>query len=102
VSTISSVPKGIWDFLNHAGEALKQATVCQTNDGVVVVPIQWDYVAWTPMTDRFITALKTQKFTSPVSGYSVILTGVVSPLTAQALDARGVNVTTKALPGPLQ
>ena len=68
----------------------------------MVVPIQWDYVAWTPVTERFITALKAQKFTTPVSGYTVILTGVVSPMTAQALAARGVNVTTKALPGPLQ
>ena len=81
---------------------LKGLTVCQTNNGTVVVPIQWDYVAWTPLTERFITALKAQKFTTPVSGYSVILTGVVSPMTAQALAARGVNVTTKALPGPLQ
>jgi hypothetical protein len=81
---------------------LNGLTVCQTNDGTVVVPIQWDYVAWTPMTERFITALKAQKFTTLVSGYSVILTGVVSPITAQALAARGVNVTTKALPGPLQ
>lgn len=77
-------------------------TACETNDGTVVVPIQWDYAAWTPMTERFITALKAQKFATPVSGYSVILTGVVSPLTAQALAARGVKVTTKALPGPLQ
>jgi len=75
---------------------LKVLTVCQTNDGTVVVPIQWDYVAWTPMTERFITALKAQKFTTPVSSYTVILTGVVSPITAQALAARG------ALPGPLQ
>jgi hypothetical protein len=81
---------------------LKGLTVCQTNNGTVVVPIQWDYVAWTPVTERFITALKAQKFTTPVSGYTVILTGVVSPMTAQALAARGVNVTTKALPGPLQ
>jgi hypothetical protein len=81
---------------------LKGLTVCQTNNGTVVVPIQWDYVAWTPMAERFITALKVQKFTTPVSGYSVILTGVVSPMTAQALAARGVNVTTKALTGPLQ
>jgi hypothetical protein len=81
---------------------LKGLTVCQTKYGTVVVPIQWDYVAWTPMTERFITALKAQKFTTPVSGYTVILTGVVSPMTAQALAARGVNVTTKALPGPLQ
>ena len=81
---------------------LKGLTVCQTNNGTVVVPIQWDYVAWTPMTERFITALKAQNFTNPVSGYSVIVTGVVSPLTAQVLAAGGVNVTTKALPGPLQ
>jgi hypothetical protein len=81
---------------------LKGLTVCQTNDGTVVVPIQWDYVAWTPMTERFITALKAQKFAAPVSGCTVILTGVVSPMTAQALAARGVNVKTKALPGPLQ
>jgi hypothetical protein len=81
---------------------LKGLTVCQTNDGTVVVPIQWDYAAWTPMTERFITTLKAQKFATPVSGYAVILTGVVSPMTAQALADRGVKVTTKALPGPLQ
>jgi hypothetical protein len=81
---------------------LSGLTVCQTNDGTLVVPIQWDYAAWTPMTDHFITALKDRKFTNPASGYSVILTGVVSPMAAQALAARGVNVTTKALPGPLQ
>jgi hypothetical protein len=81
---------------------LKGLTVCQTNDGTVVVPIQWDYAAWTPMTERFITALKAQKLATPVSGYAVILTGVVSPMTAQALADRGVKLTTKALPGPLQ
>jgi hypothetical protein len=54
------------------------------------------------MTEQFITALKDRKFTPPTTGYSVILTGVVSPMTAQALAGRGVNVTTKALPGPLQ
>src|SRR5208282_750563 len=81
---------------------LKGLTLCQTNEGTVVVPIQWDYAAWTPMTERFITALKAQKFTNPVSGYAVILTGVVSPVTAQALATRDVKLTTKALPGPLQ
>ena len=68
----------------------------------IVVPIQWDYAAWIPVTERFITALKAQKFATPVSGYSVIMTGVVSSLTAKALAARGVKATTKALPGPLQ
>ena len=77
-------------------------TLCQTKDGTLVVPIQWDYVAWTPMTERFVTAIKARKFATPVSGYAVILTGVVSPMTAQALAASGVKVTPKALPGPLK
>jgi hypothetical protein len=81
---------------------LNGLTVCQTSDGTVVVPIQWDYIAWTPMAERFITALKAQKFERPSSGYTVILTGVVSPLAAQAFAARTVKVITKALPGPLQ
>ena len=81
---------------------LNGLTVCQTNDGAVVVPIQWDYAAWTPATERFITALKAETFTNPASGYAVILTGVASPMTAKALAARGGSLTTKALPGPLQ
>jgi hypothetical protein len=59
-------------------------------------------LAWTPATERFITALKAEKFTNPASGYAVILTGVASPMTAKALAARGVKVTIKALPGPLK
>jgi hypothetical protein len=61
---------------------LSGLTICKTNDGTVVVPIQWDYAAWTPMTERFIAALKAQKLTTPVFGYNVILTGVVSPMAA--------------------
>ncbi len=81
---------------------LSGLTVCQTNDGTVIVPIQWDYAAWTPMTERFIAALKAEKFTSPATAYSILLTGLVSPTAAQALAARGVSITAKALPGPLQ
>jgi hypothetical protein len=81
---------------------LKGLTVCQTKDGVVVVPIQWDYVAWTPLAQSFVNALEAQKFTSPVSGYSLTITGDVSPMAAKALAAQAVNVTTKALPGPLR
>jgi hypothetical protein len=54
------------------------------------------------MTDRFITALKAWKFNAPVTGYAVLLTGVLSPLAAQELAARDVKVTAKALPGPLK
>jgi hypothetical protein len=81
---------------------LNGLTVCQTDDGTVAVPIEWDYAARTPATERLIAALKAEKFTAPVSGYAIILTGVVSPMAAQALAARGVKVRTKALPGPPQ
>jgi hypothetical protein len=77
-------------------------TVCQTNDGTVVVPIQWDYIAWTPLAEKFVTALQGAKFATAPTGYTVLLTGAVSPAAAQALAARGINVTPKALGGPLQ
>jgi len=35
-------------------------------------------------------------------GDSLIVTGAVSPMANQALSARGMNITTKALPGLLQ
>ena len=81
---------------------LNGLTVCQTNDGTVVVPIQWDYVAWTPMTERFITALKATHFSTPATGYLVALTGVVSPMAGEALTARGIKFSEKQLPNPLK
>ncbi len=81
---------------------LNGLTVCQTNDSTVVVPIQWDYVAWTPMVERFITALKAAKFATRPSGYLVAITGVVSPMAADALNARGIKFAEKQLPNPLR
>ncbi|HEY5769347.1 MAG TPA: hypothetical protein VIS71_05820 [Terrimicrobium sp.] len=80
---------------------LNGLTVCQTNDGTVVVPIQWDYVAWTPMVERFITALKAAKLGAPPTGYLVALTGVVSPMAGEALTTRGIKFFEKQLPNPL-
>ena len=81
---------------------LNGLTVCQTNDGTVVVPIQWDYVAWTPMVERFITALKAAKLGAPPTGYLVALTGVVSPMAGEALTTRGIKFFEKQLPNPLK
>jgi hypothetical protein len=50
----------------------------------------------------FVAALKAEKFSSPVSGYLLIVTGVVSSMAMQKLSAQGVSITSKALPGPLQ
>jgi hypothetical protein len=81
---------------------LNGLTVCQTNDGTVVVPIQWDYVAWTPMVERFITALKAANLGARATGYLVALTGVVSPMAAEALTTRGIKFLEKQLPNPLK
>ena len=81
---------------------LNGLTVCQTNDGTVVVPIQWDYVSWTPMAERFITALKAAHFDPRPSGYLVAITGVVSPMAGEALTARGIKFSEKQLPNPLK
>jgi hypothetical protein len=81
---------------------LNGLTVCQTNDGTVIVPIQWDYVAWTPMAERFITALEAAHFDARPTGYLVAITGVVSPMAGEALTARGVKFSEKQLPNPLK
>lgn len=76
--------------------------VCQTNDGTVIVPLQWDYVVWTPMAARFAAALKTNKFGIPATAYMVVLSGVVSPASATAMGGLKINFSQKQLPGPLQ
>ena len=81
---------------------LNGLTVCQTNDGTVVVPIQWDYVSWTPMTERFITALKATHFGKPATGYLVALTGVVSPMTGERFDRTRNQVFREAATQPAQ
>ena len=81
---------------------LEGLTVCQTNDGTVIVPIQWDYVTWTPGAAKFITALKARKLTTPATAYTIMINGVASPPATQALAGLGVNLVTKALAGPLQ
>ncbi len=81
---------------------LSGLTVCQTNDGTVVVPIQWDYASWTPMAERFITTLKAADFGTRPTGYLVALTGVVSPMAGDALTSRGIKFSEKQLPNPLK
>jgi hypothetical protein len=75
--------------------------VCQLSDGMVIVPIQWDYVAWTPAAGQFLTALQAATFPATPTGYAVILTGVVSPLSATTLAEAKIRVDQKQLATPL-
>jgi len=76
--------------------------ICQVQGGAVIVPLSWDYVVWTPATERFVRALKAANFAVPPTEYAAVITGVFSPLSAQELTARGVKFVQKQLPGPLQ
>jgi hypothetical protein len=76
--------------------------ICQLQDGTVVVPLAWDYVIWTPSTEKFLVALKAQKLPTPPAGYAVVVSGALSPASAEALTMRGVKFSQMQLPGPLK
>lgn len=81
---------------------LEGLPVCQAADGRVVVPLQWDYVAWTPMAARFVETVQGAKFPRPVTGYNLVLTGVVSPMAATELARRKIGISQKQLATPLR
>lgn len=76
--------------------------ICQLQDGTVVVPLAWDYVIWTPTTEKFLIALKARQMPDPPAGYAVTVSGALSPASAEALATRGVKFSQMQLPGPLK
>ena len=74
--------------------------ICIGKDGTVVVALQWDYAAWTPLAKRFSDDLHKQN--GEKAKYLVAITGVVSPLLRQQLEARGFKVEDRLSPGPLK
>ncbi|MEI8342622.1 MAG: hypothetical protein WCH43_13955, partial [Verrucomicrobiota bacterium] len=77
--------------------------VCLTKDGTVIVALQWDYAAWTPMAGRFADSLHKIKLTDykPLA-YRVVITGDASPAIQQAMKALGVRFDIRQVPGPLK
>jgi hypothetical protein len=77
--------------------------VCIGVDGAVIVALHWDYAMWTPRSEGFVTTLQSQQADTgkPVSRM-VVLTGAMSPLLRQELEARGFRVQDKLLKGPLK
>jgi hypothetical protein len=74
--------------------------ICIAKDGTVVVALQWDYAAWTPLAERFARDLKAQG--EEKSSYLAAITGVVSPRLRQELEARSFRVEDRLDPGPLK
>lgn len=74
--------------------------ICIAKNGTVVVALQWDYAAWTPLADGFVRDLIAQG--KEKSSYLVAITGVVSPRLRQELEGRGFRVEDRLDPGPLK
>ncbi len=74
--------------------------ICVGKDGTVVVALQWDYAAWTPLAKRFADDLQRQN--GGKGKYLVAISGVVSPTLRQQLESRGFKVEDRLSPGPLK
>jgi hypothetical protein len=79
---------------------IENIPVCLAKDGTMVVALQWDYAAWTPMAARFVESVQAQN--TPNSSYLVALSGVVSPRLRQELESRHFRVEDRLVPGPLK
>ncbi len=76
--------------------------MCISKEGVAIIPLEWDYAPYTEMAARFISDLKTANFGKrKITGFRVVLTGIASPRAKEALTKEGIELTEKALPGPL-
>ena len=75
--------------------------ICIAKDGTVMVALQWDYAAWTPMAERFVNSVQASQ-NAPNASYLVALSGVVSPRLRQELESRHFRVEDRVAPGPLK
>ena len=73
--------------------------ICVAKDGTVVVALQWDYAAWTPLADRFARDVKAEAKGKPCL---VALSGIVSPRLREELESSGFHVEDRLSPGPLK
>lgn len=77
--------------------------VCIAADGRVILALQWDYAAWTPRAAAFLDEIeKLAAQDGKPARIHVVLTGAVSPTLRAQLEARGVSVQDRVVPGPLQ
>jgi hypothetical protein len=80
---------------------IENIPICIAKDGTVIVALQWDYAAWTPMAERFVESVQAAQH-PPDSSYLVALRGVVSPRLRQELESRHFQVEDRLAPGPLK
>lgn len=77
--------------------------ICKQANGVLLVPLEWDYACWTRNTESFVRQVKTiSERGGKLTGYRLVITGAASPLLKEKLAAKNVKLTEFAVPGPLK
>jgi hypothetical protein len=77
--------------------------VCIDQKGTLIVALHWDYAAWTSRAADFIADLQQRAATeSKGTKVAVMLTGQVSPLLRQQLEARQIKAYDRVVTGPLK
>ena len=77
--------------------------ICVAKDGTVVVALQWDYAAWTSGAATFTDELRKLAGKSGQNAHVFVgLSGDVSPRLRQELEARGMTLQDRLVPGPLK
>lgn len=77
--------------------------VCIGLNGTTVVALHWDYAAWTARASAFLAELQQPAGPdAPAGKLAIMITGQVSPLLRQQLEARKVQVLDRVIAGPLK
>ena len=77
--------------------------VCLTKSGTVLIALQWDYAAWTPLVGQFITSLQSAKLGDyKATGYRIVITGDASPSIQEAMKKLGIQFEIRQATGPLK
>lgn len=72
-------------------------------DGTAIVALEWDYASWTEAAARFVHELQGAEFgQNKVTGCHIVITGAASPRVREELAKLKIQLTEKALPGPLR
>jgi len=75
--------------------------ICVTADGSIIVAVEWDYAAWTPLGERFVNAISQPPAGQEPRPVRIILSGVASDRVHQELARRKIELVERAVPGPL-
>ena len=91
------------DFPLARIEAIGDFPVGVAKDGTTIVALQWDYAAWTIGAAEFAGAVQNFAAQPPRNKKVLVaLSGQVTPLLRQKLEAMGQEVHDRIAPGPLK